>query len=116
MLTSPLLHYLAWIAAAIFFGLLLFAVMQERQRKARGPVLPPPVHIPPGAAVLEAAGRHKIAVIKAMREVRPDLSLRDAKDFVESAPQIVETSPTPAQAEAIRKALEAAGASVRIER
>jgi hypothetical protein len=111
-MASP--HTLAWIAAGFLLGLLLYAMVRSSLRRARGPVLPPPALIPPGAVVLEASGRNKISVIKALRELRPDLSLKEAKDFVESAPQVVRADPTPAEAEAIRRALEAAGAMVRI--
>ena len=39
--------------------------------------------------VLTGAGANKIAVIKAVRTLKPDLGLADAKKFVESAPQNV---------------------------
>jgi len=41
--------------------------------------------------VLTAAGDQKIAVIKAVREIRPDLGLKEAKDLVDGAPKEVKT-------------------------
>ena len=37
--------------------------------------------------VLAAAGDNKLGVIKAVREIKPDLGLMEAKKLVESAPQ-----------------------------
>ncbi len=64
--------------------------------------------------VLAAAGEKKIDVIKAIREVLT-LGLKEAKDFVEGAPKTVKEGVSKADAEEIKKKLEAAGAKVEIK-
>jgi len=62
-----------------------------------------------------SASDKKIPVIKAVREVKPGLGLADAKKLVESAPtRILEASPKD-EAEAAKKKLEAAGATVELK-
>jgi len=62
-----------------------------------------------------SASDKKIPVIKAVREVKPGLGLADAKKLVESAPTtILEASPKD-EAEAAKKKLEAAGATVELK-
>lgn len=63
---------------------------------------------------LSDAGAKKIDVIKAIREVT-SLGLADAKAFVESAPKLVKEAISKAEAEEIKKKLEAAGAKVTIK-
>jgi len=63
---------------------------------------------------LTDAGAKKIDVIKAIREVT-SLGLADAKAFVESAPKMVKEAVAKAEAEEIKKKLEAAGAKVTIK-
>lgn len=63
---------------------------------------------------LTDAGAKKIDVIKAIREVT-NLGLADAKAFVESAPKMVKEGVAKADAEDIKKKLEAAGAKVTIK-
>ena len=65
--------------------------------------------------VLAAAGDKKINVIKEVRGVRPDLGLKEAKDLVEGAPQNVKENVSKAEAEDIKKKLEAAGATVQVK-
>jgi len=65
--------------------------------------------------VLSAAGDQKIAVIKAVREVRPDLGLVDAKALVEGAPKEVLKDAKKEDAEAAKAKLEAAGAKVELK-
>ncbi len=65
--------------------------------------------------VLTAAGDQKIAVIKAVREIRPDLGLVDAKTLVESAPKEVLKDAKKEDAEAAKAKLEAAGAKVELK-
>ena len=64
--------------------------------------------------VLESAGDKKINVIKAVREVT-SLGLKEAKDMVEGAPQVVKEGVTKDEAEKIKKAFEEAGAKVTIK-
>jgi len=59
------------------------------------------------------AGANKINVIKAVREVT-ELGLKEAKDLVEAAPKMVRESVKKAEAEEIKKKLEAAGAKVEL--
>lgn len=65
--------------------------------------------------ILAAAGDQKIAVIKAVREVRPDLGLVDAKTLVESAPKELLKEAKKEDAEAAKAKLEAAGAKVELK-
>jgi len=64
--------------------------------------------------VLTDAGTNKINVIKAVREVT-SLGLKEAKDMVEAAPQKVKEGISKADAEAIKKKFEEAGAKVEIK-
>lgn len=63
--------------------------------------------------VLKDFGANKINVIKAVREVTT-LGLKEAKDLVESAPANVREGVAKAEAEAIAKKLQEAGASVEL--
>ena len=65
--------------------------------------------------VLSDAGANKLAVIKAVREIKPDLGLMDAKKLVESAPQTVLEGAKKDAAEEAKKKLEAAGAKVELK-
>ena len=65
--------------------------------------------------VLAAAGDQKINVIKAVREVRSDLGLKEAKDLVDGAPQNVLENVKKEEAEAAKAKLEGAGAKVEIK-
>ena len=64
--------------------------------------------------VLTDAGATKINVIKAVREVT-SLGLKEAKDLVEGAPQKIKEGISKADAEAIKKKFEEAGAKVEIK-
>jgi len=57
----------------------------------------------------------KIAVIKAVREVKPGLGLADAKALVEGAPKVVLEGAAKADAEAAKKKLEDAGGKVELK-
>ena len=63
---------------------------------------------------LKSFGEKKIEVIKAVREVTT-LGLKQAKDLVEAAPQVVKEGVPKEEAETIKKKLEAAGATVEIK-
>lgn len=65
--------------------------------------------------VLKDAGSNKIAAIKAVRTLKPDLGLSEAKAFVESAPKTVLEGAKKEDAEAAKKALEEAGCTVEIK-
>ena len=64
--------------------------------------------------VLAAAGANKVAAIKAVRGAT-GLGLKEAKDLVESAPAVIKEGISKDEAEALKKALEEAGASVEIK-
>ena len=64
--------------------------------------------------VLAAAGDKKIEVIKEVRAIT-GLGLKEAKDLVEGAPKPVKENAPKAEAEDIKKKLEAAGAKVELK-
>ncbi|MDO8703643.1 MAG: 50S ribosomal protein L7/L12 [Sulfuricaulis sp.] len=64
--------------------------------------------------ILTAAGDNKVSVIKAVRAVTT-LGLKEAKDLVEGAPQTVKEAVPKAEAEKMKKDLEAAGAKVELK-
>ena len=63
--------------------------------------------------VLKAAGAEKIKVIKAVREAT-GLGLKEAKELVDGAPATVKENVEPAEANALKEALEAVGAVVEL--
>src|SRR5688572_29548097 len=65
--------------------------------------------------VLKEAGANKINVIMEVRAAVPGLGLAEAKALVEGAPKTVKEGATKAEAEEIKKKLEAAGAKVEIK-
>ncbi|WKE65964.1 50S ribosomal protein L7/L12 [Gallaecimonas kandeliae] len=64
--------------------------------------------------ILTAAGANKVAAIKAVRGAT-GLGLKEAKDLVEAAPATVKEGISKGEAEALKKELEEAGASVEIK-
>jgi len=64
--------------------------------------------------VLKAAGDKKIQVIKVVRAAT-GLGLKEAKDLVDGAPKAVKTGIEKAEAEKLKKELEAEGASVELK-
>ncbi len=64
--------------------------------------------------VLKEAGANKIGVIKEVRAIT-GLGLKEAKDLVEGAPKNVKEGASKADAEEIKKKLEAAGAKVELK-
>ncbi len=64
--------------------------------------------------VLKSAGDKKIEVIKVVREMT-GLGLKDAKDLVEGAPKTIKEAVSKADAEDMKKKLEAAGAAVELK-
>jgi len=64
--------------------------------------------------VLESFGDNKIAVIKEVRTITA-LGLKEAKDLVEGAPKPLKQGVAKAEAEDMKKALEAAGAKVELK-
>ena len=64
--------------------------------------------------VLSESGSNKIAVIKEVRTIS-GLGLKEAKDLVEGAPKPLKQGVKKEDAEAMKKALEAAGAKVELK-
>ena len=65
--------------------------------------------------MLVTAGANKIGAIKAVRELKPELGLAEAKTFVESAPKALMENVKKEVAEEAKKKLEAAGATVELK-
>ncbi|HEV3408764.1 MAG TPA: 50S ribosomal protein L7/L12 [Chthoniobacterales bacterium] len=65
--------------------------------------------------ILTDMGANKIAVIKEVRGAVPGLGLAEAKALVEGAPKPIKEGVTKAEAEDIKKKIEAAGAKVEVK-
>ena len=65
--------------------------------------------------VLTEAGANKIAVIKAVREVKTGLGLVDAKKLVEGTPAVILEAVSKDEANAAKAKLEEAGATVDVK-
>lgn len=65
--------------------------------------------------VLKDGGSNKIAAIKAVRTLKPNLGLGEAKAFVEGAPKNVLEDAKKEDAEAAKKTLEEAGCVVELK-
>ena len=66
------------------------------------------------SVVLTSSGANKIAVIKEVRTIT-NLGLKEAKDLVDGAPKTVKDGLPKAEAEEMKKKLEAAGATVELK-
>jgi len=64
--------------------------------------------------MLTAAGENKVNTIKAVREVT-GLGLKEAKDLVDGAPKPIKEGINKADAEALKKKMEEAGAKVEVK-
>src|SRR6478736_6243858 len=67
-----------------------------------------------GGGAAAAAGENTVNTIKAVREVT-GLGLKEAKDLVDGAPKPIKEGISKADAEAIKKKLEEAGAKVEVK-
>ena len=65
--------------------------------------------------ILKDMGANKIGVIKEVRGAVPGLGLAEAKALVEGAPKTIKEGVTKAEAEEIKKKIEAAGAKVEVK-
>src|SRR5258707_14727025 len=65
--------------------------------------------------ILKEMGGNKIGVIKEVRSAVPGLGLAEAKALVEGAPKTIKEGVTKAEAEEIKKKIEAAGSKVEIK-
>ena len=66
------------------------------------------------SVILASAGANKIAVLKEVRAIT-GLGLKEAKDLVDAAPKAIKEGIKKEDAEAIKKQLEEAGATVEIK-
>ncbi len=64
--------------------------------------------------VLKSAGAAKLAVVKAVKE-SCGLGLKEAKDLVDAAPSTIKEGAGKEEAEALKKALEEAGAEIELK-
>ena len=81
---------------------------------AGGAAAPPAEEKTEFTVVLADAGANKINVIKEVRAIT-GLGLKEAKDLVEGAPKEVKAGVAKAEADELKKKLEAAGAKVEIK-
>ena len=81
---------------------------------AAGPAAAPVEEKTEFTVVLLEAGANKIGAIKEVRAIT-GLGLKEAKDLVEGAPKSVKEGVNKAEAEEIKKKLEAAGAKVELK-
>ena len=64
--------------------------------------------------ILKSAGAAKLAVVKAVKE-QTGLGLKEAKEVVDNAPSKIKEGVAKAEAEALKKALEEAGAEIELK-
>ena len=65
--------------------------------------------------ILKAAGAKKLNVIKIVREVKPGLGLKEAKDLVDNAPSTLAEAITKEAAEELKTKFEEVGAEIEIK-
>lgn len=101
----------------------LVKVLEERFGVSATPVMAAAAPAAAGAVaeektsfdvILKEGGQAKIQVIKAVREIT-GLGLKEAKDLVDAAPKPVKTGLKKEEADALKKQLEEAGATVEIK-
>src|SRR3989344_7301836 len=104
---------------------LVKALEEKFQVSAAAPVMAAAASTPTDAApaeeqssftvVLKDAGAGKIAVIKALREINPNLGLKEAKDLSEKPDAVVAENVNKAAAEEAKGKLVTAGATVELK-
>lgn len=65
--------------------------------------------------LITSAGDQKINLIKALRELKPDLGLKEAKELTETLPATVAENVKTEEAQQMKKKLEEAGATVELK-
>lgn len=65
--------------------------------------------------VLVDSGANKINVIKVIREINPNISLKDAKDIVDNPPQKIVEKVESSKANELKKKFEEAGAKIELK-
>jgi large subunit ribosomal protein L7/L12 len=96
------------------FGVSAPALVAAPAAPAEAAVPAPPEEKTEFTVILKEIGANKISVIRAVRELTT-LGLKEAKDFVESAPQTIKEGVSKEEATAVKQKLEAAGATVEIK-
>ncbi len=96
------------------FGVSAAAPVAVAAAPAAGAATPAEEEASEVSVILASAGANKIAVLKEVRAIT-GLGLKEAKDLVDGAPKPVKENIKKEDAEAIKKQLEAAGASVEIK-
>jgi len=96
------------------FGVSAAAVVAVAAPAAAGAAAPAAEEKTEFTVVLAAAGEKKVEVIKVVRAAT-GLGLKEAKDLVDGAPKPVKEGIAKADAEALKKQLEEAGAKVELK-
>ena len=96
------------------FGVSAAAAVAVAAPAAAGAAAPAAEEKTEFTVVLAAAGEKKVEVIKVVRAVT-GLGLKEAKDLVDGAPKPVKEGISKADAEALKKQLEEAGAKVELK-
>jgi large subunit ribosomal protein L7/L12 len=65
--------------------------------------------------ILVDSGANKLNVIKLIREINPNLSLKDAKDLVDNPPQKIAEKVDKKKADELKKKFEEAGAKIELK-
>ena len=65
--------------------------------------------------ILKSAGAQKLKVIKVVREVKPGLGLKEAKELVDGAPSTLAEGVSKEAAEELKKKMEEVGAVIEIK-
>lgn len=97
------------------FGVSAAAPMAAAPAPAAGATAEPTEEQTSFTVVLKDAGANKIGVIKALREVNPNLGLKEAKDLSEKPGAVVAENVNKATAEEAKGKLTAAGAQVELK-
>ena len=97
------------------FGVSAAAPMMMGAMPAAGAAAPAAEEQTEFDVILKDAGSNKIGAIKAVRQLKPELGLGDAKTFVESAPKKVLEAAKKEDAAAAKKLLEEAGCVVEMK-
>jgi large subunit ribosomal protein L7/L12 len=96
------------------FGVSAAAAVSVAAPAAGGAAAPAAEEKTEFTVMLVAAGENKVNTIKAVREVT-GLGLKEAKDLVDGAPKPIKEGINKADAEALKKKMEEAGAKVEVK-
>jgi len=96
------------------FGVSAAAAVSVAAPAAGGAAAPAAEEKTEFTVMLAAAGENKVNTIKAVREVT-GLGLKEAKDLVDGAPKPIKEGISKADADAIKKKMEEAGAKVEVK-